>query len=128
MRLDLPTATLLCMFAALTVAGLVAYLAKVLRQGLPSMYLWAAAYLLYTIRFAVLLSGQSRYSDQLLTAALGCLWLGARRLVGRPAPAQSAMWSKPSAKASSMVSVPPKRTPPNIANSGRRRRPFPSLQ
>ena len=29
----------------------------------------------------------------------------------------SAMWSKPIAKASSIVSVPPKRTPPNMANS-----------
>ena len=36
--------------------------------------------------------------------------------VGRPAPAHSAMWSKPSAKALSIVSVPPKRTPPYIAN------------
>src|SRR6185437_8863422 len=40
--------------------------------------------------------------------------------VGRPAPAQSAIWSKPIAKASSMVIVPPKRTPPYIANCARR--------
>ena len=35
--------------------------------------------------------------------------------VGRPAPAHSAIWSKPSAKAPSIVIVPPKRTPPYIA-------------
>ena len=37
---------------------------------------------------------------------------------GRAGPRRrtSAMWSKPSAKAPSTVSVPPKRTPPNIAN------------
>ena len=38
--------------------------------------------------------------------------------VGRPAPAHNAMWSKPIANALSTVIVPPKRTPPNIANSG----------
>ena len=38
--------------------------------------------------------------------------------VGRPAPAHSAIWSKPRAKAPSIVSVPPKRTPPYIAKPG----------
>ena len=33
-------------------------------------------------------------------------------IVGLPAPAAMAMWSKPSSHASSIVSVPPKRTPP----------------
>ncbi len=33
-------------------------------------------------------------------------------MVGLPAPAAMAMWSKPSSHASSMVSVPPKRMPP----------------
>ena len=33
-------------------------------------------------------------------------------MVGLPAPAAMAMWSKPSCHASSMVSVPPKRMPP----------------
>ena len=42
--------------------------------------------------------------------------LGRSSTVGLPAPAQSAMWSKPMAKAPSTVTVPPKRTPPNIEN------------
>ncbi len=33
-------------------------------------------------------------------------------MVGRPAPAEMATWSKPIAHASSSVMVPPKRTPP----------------
>ena len=33
-------------------------------------------------------------------------------IVGRPAPAEIATWSNPSAHASSSVIVPPKRTPP----------------
>ena len=54
-----------------------------------------------------------------------CLTPGARLFgigitVGRPAPAHSATWSKPSAKAASIVIVPPKRTPPYIANWPRR--------
>ncbi len=42
---------------------------------------------------------------------------GMSSVVGLPAPMQSATWSKPAASASSSVSVPPKRTPPNSANS-----------
>src|SRR5437773_1690628 len=45
---------------------------------------------------------------------------GISSTVGRPAPAHSATWSKPPAKASSTLKVPPKRTPPNIANRRRR--------
>ena len=46
--------------------------------------------------------------------------LGSSSTVGLPAPAASAMWSKPSANARSAVSVPPKRTPPKRANWLRR--------
>ncbi len=59
-----------------------------------------------------------RKSEAWRTPAASPFFIGT--MVGRPAPAQSAMWSKPSAKALSMVSVPPKRTPPNILNSRRR--------
>ena len=47
---------------------------------------------------------------------------GMSRMVGLPAPMQSAIWSKPIAQASSMDSVPPppKRTPPKWANWARR--------
>ena len=39
-------------------------------------------------------------------------------IVGRPAPAAIATWSKPYAHASSIGSVPPKRTPPYIRSAG----------
>ncbi len=59
-----------------------------------------------------------RKSEAWRTPAASPFFIGT--MVGRPAPAHIAMWSKPSAKALSMVSVPPKRTPPNILNSSRR--------
>ncbi len=46
--------------------------------------------------------------------------LGMSSTVGLPAPAASAIWSNPIAKAFCAVSVPPKRTPPIIANCARR--------
>ena len=45
---------------------------------------------------------------------------GMSSTVGPPAPTHSAIWSKPIRHASSGVSVPPKRTPPNIAKALRR--------
>ena len=45
---------------------------------------------------------------------------GISSTVGLPAPTHTATWSKPIVHASSSVTVPPKRTPPNIANSRRR--------
>ena len=41
-------------------------------------------------------------------------------IVGRPAPAAIATWSKPASMACSALSVPPKRTPPRIAKRRRR--------
>ena len=78
-----------------------------------------------TCRLAMLSGLAAPVSCSAIRKSEACRTPGARPLaiptmVGRPAPAQSAMWSKPSSKALSMVIVPPKRTPPNILNSPRR--------
>ncbi len=59
-----------------------------------------------------------RKSDACRTPRASPFFIGIT--VGRPAPAHSAMWSKPSSNALSTVIVPPKRTPPNIPNCSRR--------
>ena len=78
-----------------------------------------------TVRLAMLSVLAAPVSCNAIRKSEACRTPGARPFfigitVGRPAPAHSAIWSKPSSKALSIVIVPPKRTPPYIAKLARR--------